>query len=45
MSRYRDIIPYQRVFVIVLDSLGIGSAQDAADQFWAEAQEIWAKFN
>lgn len=31
MSRYRDIIPYQRVFVIVLDSLGIGSAQDAAD--------------
>ncbi len=31
MSRYHEIIPYERIFVVVLDSLGIGSAKDAAD--------------
>lgn len=31
MSRYREIVPYERIFVIVTDFLGIGSTAEAAE--------------
>ena len=31
MSRYREIVPYRRIFVVVCDFLGIGSTAEAAE--------------